>query len=156
MKIIQGERVGRLGRVMVGCSAVVFDPDDPAHERVLLTQRADNRRWCLPGGQLEAGERVAEACLRELLEETGAQGRISHLIGVYSNPDYLLEYADGNRYHLIGLCFAVELTGGVLRLSDETLAYGYFTQAQIAAMDVLETHRERLADAFAGRTAVVS
>ncbi|HUY77493.1 MAG TPA: NUDIX domain-containing protein [Ktedonobacterales bacterium] len=151
MKIIQGERVGRLGSVLVGCAAVVFAPDDPARERILLTRRADNGRWCFPGGRLEAGERVAEACLRELREETGLEGRILRLIGVYSNHDFLLEYADGNRYHLVSLCFAVAATGGVLQLSDETTEYGYFTRAQIATMDLLETHRERIADAFAGR-----
>jgi len=151
MKIIQGERVGRLGQVFVGCSAVVFDADDPARERILLTQRADNGRWCLPGGRLEAGESAAEACLRELREETGLDGRVVRLIGVYSSPDFLLEYADGNRYHLIGLSFEVEATGGALRLSDETTAYGYFTRDQIATMDLLETHRARIADAFAGR-----
>ncbi len=152
MRIIQGERVGRLGRVLVGCAAVVFDPDEPARERILLTQRADNGRWCLPGGHLEAGESAAEACLRELREEIGLEGRITRLIGVYSNPDFLLEYPDGNRYHLIGLCFEVAPTGGALRLSDETTAYGYFSQAQITAMDVLETHHQRIADAFANLT----
>ncbi|SRR5579875_231519 len=146
MEILLGVRIAREGHVLVGCSAVVFDD---TRERILLTQRADNRQWCLPGGQLEPGESVAEACLRELHEETGLIGQVKRLIGVYSSPDRLLCYPDGNRYHLIGLSFEVELVGGVPGLSDETTAFGYYTANEIASLDLLITHRERIADAFA-------
>ena len=44
---------------------------------------------------MDAGESVAEACAREVGEETGLEVRIERLIGVYSNPHRLLEYADG-------------------------------------------------------------
>jgi len=148
LEIIQGERVARQGRVSVGCAAVIFDAP---RERILLTRREDNGCWCLPSGRLEPGESVTEACARELLEETGLVGRVGRLIGVYSSPDRLMSYPDGNRYHVVGLCFEVEPIGGALALSDETTAYGYFSPDEIAAMDVLESHRERIADAFAGR-----
>jgi ADP-ribose pyrophosphatase YjhB (NUDIX family) len=29
---------------------------------VLLTQRIDNGKWCLPGGMVELGETLAQAC----------------------------------------------------------------------------------------------
>ncbi|HNB36321.1 MAG TPA: NUDIX domain-containing protein, partial [Anaerolineales bacterium] len=60
-QVIYGPRLGKEGNIRVGCSAVIFDE---TRQKVLLTQRADNGRWCLPGGQLEAGESVAEACER--------------------------------------------------------------------------------------------
>ena len=41
---------------------------DPG-QKVLLTQRTDNGRWCLPGGRLDPGESVEECCVREVLEE---------------------------------------------------------------------------------------
>jgi 8-oxo-dGTP pyrophosphatase MutT (NUDIX family) len=72
MRIRMGERIGRLGQLRVGCVVVVFDA---TRERMLLTRRTDNGRWCLPGGGMDAGESIAEACLRELEEETGARGR---------------------------------------------------------------------------------
>src|SRR5690349_21801151 len=58
-KIIQGERIGKLGKLVIGCSALIFDEK---REKILLTRRSDNGRWCLPGGHMEAGESVAEAC----------------------------------------------------------------------------------------------
>jgi len=44
-------------------------------------------RWTLPGGAIEGGESPEEACLRETLEETGAEVRIDHLVGTYELPD---------------------------------------------------------------------
>ncbi len=56
---IHGERVGKLGRLAVGCSAGILDPTG---DRILLVRRADNGRWAVPGGFMEPGESAAEAC----------------------------------------------------------------------------------------------
>ncbi len=144
-KIIRGERIGRLGKISTGCSAVIFSDDK---EKILLVRRIDNGQWCLPSGRVEAGESVAEACVREVLEETGLRVKIVKLIGVYSSPDWLIEYADGNRIHLISLCFCVEVTGGKLTTSDETTEFGYFELSEIDSMDLMPNHRERIIDAF--------
>ncbi len=149
-KLLFGDRIGRQGSLKLGCAAVIFHA---GRQRILLTQRADNGQWCLPGGGLEAGESAAEACQREILEETGLIARVTRLIGVYSDPDMLLTYADGNRYHLIALSFEAEVIGGTLGLSDETTAAGYFTPAEIAEMDVMAHHRQRIADALEQRPA---
>jgi ADP-ribose pyrophosphatase YjhB (NUDIX family) len=151
-RIIYGDRMGKLGRLLVGCSAVIFDP---TRQKVLLTRRTDNGRWCLPGGQMEAGESVLEACAREVREETGLQVRIVRLLGVYSNPHRLVEYADGNRYHVVALNFEAEAIAGDLTLSDETTEFGYFSPAEIVQMDIMDPHIERLVDAFAANPEVV-
>jgi ADP-ribose pyrophosphatase YjhB (NUDIX family) len=147
-KTIYGERIGKQGKILVGCSAAIFDP---ARQKVLLTRRADNGKWCLPSGHMEAGESAVEACVREVKEETGLDVRIRRLVGIYTDPNRLLEYPDGNKFHLVALHFEAEVTGGELTLSDETTAYGYFTIPEIAEMDMLEIHRERIADAAAER-----
>lgn len=146
-KIIYGERIGKQGKLSVGCSAVIFDA---TQQKILLTRRSDNGRWCLPGGHMEAGESAAEACIREVEEETGLQVRIRRLIGVYSSPHMLLTYADGNRYQMVALCFEAEVQGGQLALSDETTEAGYFTPAEIEIMDIMEHHRQRITDALSG------
>lgn len=86
-QVLYGERFGKQGELRVGCSATIFDEK---REKVLLTRRADNGRWCLPGGRMESGESAAEACEREVLEETGLTVRVTRLVGVYSNPDQLV------------------------------------------------------------------
>jgi 8-oxo-dGTP diphosphatase len=65
---------------------VVFDGEG----RLLLIRRRNEPyagRYALPGGFVEAGERVEAAALRELKEETGVAGEIERLIGVYSDPE---------------------------------------------------------------------
>lgn len=143
-EIIYGERIGKAGKLTVACSAVIFDE---ARQKILLTRRDDNGRWCLPGGHMEVGESVEEACTREVEEETGLQVQVRRLIGVYSSPHMLLTYADGNRYQMVALCFEAEVKGGKLGLSDETTEVGYFTIAEIEGMDVMEHHRPRIRDA---------
>ena len=147
-KLLYGERIGRLGAVRLGCSAMLFDEK---REKILLTRRTDNGQWCLPGGGVDPGESVAEACAREMLEETGLEVRVGRLLGVYSNPHRLVEYQDGNRCQIIALNFEVEQIGGALGLSSETTDYGFFSPAEIEGMDLMEHHRERIADALAER-----
>ncbi|MCC0059651.1 MAG: NUDIX hydrolase [Hyphomicrobiaceae bacterium] len=64
---------------------VVFDPTG----RVLLIRRRHEPfkgGYALPGGFVEIGETVEEACRRELHEETGVSVRDLRLVGVYSDP----------------------------------------------------------------------
>lgn len=144
---LYGERIGREASIRLGCSAVLLDAGG---ERVLLTRRSDNGRWCLPGGGVDAGESVAEAIEREVWEETGLRVRATRLLGVYSSPDMLVAYADGNRFQLVALNFAVEQVGGELRLSDETTEYGFFGWDELDAMDIIDPHVVRLRDVRAG------
>jgi ADP-ribose pyrophosphatase YjhB (NUDIX family) len=149
-QIIRGNRAAKAGSVRVGCAAVILDP---AHQKVLLTRRADNGLWCLPGGGMEPGESVTETCIREVLEETGLVVSVTRLIGVYSDPDRLLVYADGNAYHVVSLCFLAEHREGTLQLSDETVEVGYFSLDKIYSLQMLDQHRERIEDALAGSEA---
>lgn len=54
--------------------AIVNPPDQPNH--VLWVKRKDCGIWVLPGGGIDLGETAEEAALRELMEETGVQGRL--------------------------------------------------------------------------------
>ncbi|NLE43233.1 MAG: NUDIX domain-containing protein [Chloroflexi bacterium] len=144
-KYVRGERIGRDATLTLACDAVIFDPTG---ERMLLTRRTDNNRWCLPGGRVEAGESVAEACAREVLEETGLTVSVGRLIGVYSDPHRITQYADGNRCHFVVLSFEATVVAGQPSVSAETLECGYFTADEIARMDVVDPHIERIADAW--------
>jgi len=75
------------------------------------------------------------------------------LIGVYSDPHRVVEYEDGNRYHVVVLNFEGEAAGGGLRTSSETTECGFFSRGEIEEMDVMEHHRERIDDAFAEQMA---
>lgn len=144
-QVLYGERWGKQGKLQIGCSAIIFDEKS---EKVLLTRRADNGRWCLPGGTMESGESVAEACEREVLEETGLTVRVRRLIGVYSNPDQLVIYPDGNKAHFVVLSFEAEIMGGELSLSNETTDFGYFSISEMENMPMHGHHNQRVEDAL--------
>jgi 8-oxo-dGTP diphosphatase len=64
---------------------VVFD----GRRRVLLIRRGNppfKGHYALPGGFVDVGETLEEACRRELMEETGLKVGRLQLIGVYSDP----------------------------------------------------------------------
>jgi 8-oxo-dGTP pyrophosphatase MutT (NUDIX family) len=149
-KLITGDRIGQNARLRIGASAIIFDE---GREKILLTQRSDNGQWCLPGGAMDAGESLAETCIREVYEETGLRVRVTRLVGVYSTPHHIVEYADGNRWQIVAHSFEAEVIGGALTLSDETTAYGYFSPAEMERLDLVEHHRERITDALAARAA---
>jgi len=144
-KVIHGKRVGKKGRIRLGCSAVIFDE---SREKVLLTKRADNGLWCLPSGGVDPGESVEETIIREVQEETGLTVRVLRLVGVYSDPDVLVEYDDQDAVQIVALGFEVEITAGEPGLSDETSDWGYYSLEEMDALDMLLNHHTRIRDAF--------
>ena len=151
-QVLYGPRLGREGQLRMGCSAVIFDAE---REKVLLTRRTDNGRWCLPGGGMESGESAAEACEREVWEETGLKVRVTRLVGVYSNPDQLVIYNDGNKAFFVVLNFEAEIIEGELSLSSETTAFGYFSLKEMESMPMHGEHKNRVEDAIIGGDAVL-
>ena len=141
-QVLYGPRLAKQGKIRLGCSAAIFDEQG----RILLTRRADNGQWCLPGGRMESGESVAEACEREVWEETGLRVRVKRLVGVYSYPDQLVIYPDGKKAHIVALHFETEVLGGKLGLSNETTDFGYFTWEEVQGMQLLGRHKERVLD----------
>ena len=141
-QVLYGPRLGREGKLRLGCSAAVFDDQG----RILLTKRMDNGLWCLPGGAAEPGESVAETCEREVREETGLIVQVKRLVGVYSHPDQLVVYSDGNKFQVVALHFEAEVTGGELGLSDETSEFGYFTMNELERLEIIGRQKERILD----------
>lgn len=79
--------------------AIVVDEDD-----LLLVRRGRGPaqgEWSIPGGRVRFGELVAEAVVRELLEETGLEGVCEGLVGWTERMD-----AD---HHFVILDFRVTL-----------------------------------------------
>lgn len=146
-QILYGDRLGREGKIRVGCSAAIFDEAG----RVLLTRRADNVQWCLPSGGMEPGESPAEAVVRETFEETGLHVRVKRLVGVYSDPNQLVVYAADTKVQIVAIHFEAEVTGGTLGLSEETTDFGYFSPQEIQNMELLGHHNQRVLDTLAGK-----
>jgi ADP-ribose pyrophosphatase YjhB (NUDIX family) len=144
-KVIRGDRIGKLGEIRAGCEAALYNGD---RSKILLTRRTDNGQWCLPSGALEPGESFSEACQREVRQETGLDTVPTGVIGIYSSPDWLLEYPDGNRVQAASVLFEVKVLAGTPGANDDAAELGYFSRAECEGLDVLEMHVERIHDAF--------
>ena len=152
VKVKVGERVGKNGNLAIGCAACIFDT---TRLKMLFIRRADNNRWAMPGGYMEPGESLSEACKREVLEETGLLVEIQRLIGVYTSPNFLLEYPDGNNWQLVSFYFEVTVTGGELTLSEETTDIRYFSQSETKNLEMNPLDRRRIVDGYTGKEQTV-
>lgn len=144
-QVIYGDRIGQEGELRIGSCAVIFDEQ---REKVLLTRRADNGLWCLPGGKMEPGESIEECCRREVFEETGLDVEPKRLIAVYSNRDQLVIYKDGAKVQFVILSFEAAITGGTLGLSNETTDARYFTVEELETLPMHGRHKDRIFDAL--------
>ena len=96
-------------------------------DRVLLTHRADDGTWGLPGGGVEPGESWSQAAVRECREETGWLVRVVGLFGVYSDPGTQAHlYPDGRCVQFLGVVLQAETVKCVGEPSDESVEVGFF------------------------------
>ncbi len=134
--------------IVPAASAVVADD----RGRLLLAKRTDNDLWTIPGGAMKPGETIAETAVREVKEETGIDVEVVSLVGIYSNPQHVVECSDGEVRQQFSVCFACRPIGGELATSDETSEVGYFTPDEIETMDVHPSIRLRIQHYLEGRS----
>src|SRR5215468_7702310 len=83
--------------------------------RILLCLHADKKIWVAPGGLIEPGEQPADAAIRETLEETGLNIRLTGIAGVYGGEDLIIDYPNGDRASYVGTVFHGRVVGGELK-----------------------------------------
>lgn len=132
--------------LVVGGSAIVVDDQG----RFLLERRRDNGKWGIPGGGMQIGEWFEDCVVREIREETGLDVRVDRIVGVYSNPNHVMVYADGERRQEFTICCACAIVGGELRASEESLAVEFVALEDLDALDFHESGRQRITDYLAG------
>jgi ADP-ribose pyrophosphatase YjhB (NUDIX family) len=98
-----------------------------------------------------SGENAAETCVREVFEETGLKVRVVRLIGVYSSPDWLVRYPDGNQVQIVAMSFETEVVDGRMTPTSEVSEFGFYSAAEVEHLDLMENHHQRLVDAFSSQ-----
>lgn len=120
--------------LMMPCAAAIVRDDEG---RVLLQRRSDTGTWGVPGGALDPGEHPAQACVREVYEETGLIVRPVSVVAVETHP--VTTYPNGDIVQPIVTLFACQVEGGELgSLDGESLELRFFSMAELPAVDLVE------------------
>ena len=151
MHIERGHRIGKDAKLSVSASAVIYGEGG-----ILLIQRTDNGRYCLPGGQVELGESLREAVIREVEEETNFIVSVKYIAGVSSNPDMVICYPDGNKWQTVELDFVCRIDGQLPNVtpgvSNESIKSVWATRENIDKLDVMESELPRILSYLEGET----
>jgi ADP-ribose pyrophosphatase YjhB (NUDIX family) len=102
-------------RPVVGVGAVVL-----VDGKVVLVRRAHEPlkgEWNLPGGGVEVGETLREACAREVREETGLVVDVGAVIEVFDR--IMLDAAGAVQYHFVLVDYVCHPVGGALACGSD-------------------------------------
>ncbi len=127
-------------------SAVAFMINDD--QEILLIKRGvapGKGKWALPSGFVEPDETPAQTALRELKEETGMDGALGDLIGVYTEPTSYY----GN---VLLIAYEVKYPKGKLRSGSDTTDAKYFPVRKLPRIPFV-SHRAIIQDGISKQTA---
>lgn len=122
--------------------------------RVLLQRRSDTGSWCVPGGALDPDEQPAQACVREIYEETGLIVRPVGVLGVETHP--ITTYPNGDVAQAIVCIFDCVIVGGTLESRDgESAELAFFDVEDFPTGDFMDRVQAQVFERGRSTTAFV-
>lgn len=104
---------------------------------MLLVKRSkepSKGKWSLPGGRIELGESLYEAARREVLEECSIEIEIERLLDVADS--IIKDEEERISYHFVLIYLLARYKAGDVKAQSDAEDVGWFTPAEIAALDV--------------------
>ncbi|MFH0945056.1 MAG: NUDIX hydrolase [Planctomycetota bacterium] len=129
---------------MVGVGAILL-----RRGRVLLVRRGRppaQGLWSLPGGVLEAGERLADGVRREIREETGLEVSAPRVFEVFER---IIRDKQGRlEYHYVLIDYLCRAVGGEPRPGGDASAVEWVRQRDLPQRPITEGTLEVIQRAF--------
>lgn len=136
----------RPNSLIPACNMLVARPDGA----ILLQRRRDTGQWALPGGAMDIGESPSDCAARECREETGVTAQVTGLLGVYSPPEHVVAYTDGE----IRQAYEVTLLGhpvsGEPTINDEADGVRWTLPAELDTFDLHPSMRRQITHYLTG------
>ena len=111
---------------------------------ILLVKHRNHNAWAFPGGQVENGENLTDAVIREVKEESGINVSVDRLVVISSNT---CSYEGTNGYERIPtkvvLDFTCTFIDGELSSSDETFESKWVKKEEVMDYMTAPAYRER-------------
>lgn len=114
---------------IVSAATIVFN-----NEGEILLIKGPRRGWEMPGGQVEEGESLKDAAIRETKEESGIDIEITKFCGIFQNVEA----------SICNTLFLGKAIGGVPTTCEESLEVGFFPIDQALEMVTWKNFRQRI------------
>lgn len=131
-------------------AVTVFVLDD--YGRVLLIRRTDNGLWAIPGGAQDFGEYIAETAVRETREESGIDVEVTGIVGIYTNPNHVMAYSDGEVRQQFSICFRARYLAGEPTPSSESSEVRWVSQQELDELPIHPSMRLRIDHGYEQRS----
>lgn len=122
-------------KIVVGVGVFIRKNDE-----VLLVRRSRDPgkgKWAIPGGRLRFGEKIGDAAIREIEEETGLKIEITKLMDVV---DVFIRDSKGRiKEHFVIIDFEGRVIGGELRASSDALEARWVDKSSIHKYELTES-----------------
>ncbi|MGW4769235.1 NUDIX hydrolase [Nocardia sp. NPDC004278] len=130
----------RPNSLVPGGSALVVDD----RGAILMQRRSDSGNWSFPGGIMEIGETLEQCVIRETKEESGLDIEITGILGIYTDPQHVIAYADGEIRQEFNITFYGRVIGGRIEVSSESTEVKFLRLEELETLPVHQTVRLRL------------
>ena len=99
---------------------------------------------------MNLGESISQTVVREVEEETGLRVEPTRLVGIYTDPDHIIEYSDGEVRQQFNVCYTARVIGGSLAISNESTALRFVAIEELDSVPIHESTKMRI-DRFIAR-----
>jgi 8-oxo-dGTP pyrophosphatase MutT (NUDIX family) len=85
---------------------------------------------------MDIGETIAQCAEREVLEETGLTVKAYRIVGIYSDPEHVFAYSDGEVRQEFSVCFACQILAGEVSKSDESFEVKFWPVEELVTLNM--------------------